>query len=161
MSDTLTAFDPDESDALAKAAARDTSTYFHLRAYDLMTNEPKGWLGCTQGAAANYLRLYDDKDAASFVKYVNDGDLKYLARDTTPNDRYLGLATNSYAGWGLKGGWRNPIKLHANGSISLDPYEDASFKDRYLYLYGASVYSDYLCWSEDANNSNILSFRQE
>ena len=112
-------------------------------------------MGCTGN---DNLYLYEDKDDrhVAEVKFVDYKDQKWLAKDTSPNDQFAGVATQSYATWGLSGGWNNPVLWNADHTISLDPKYKPEYKNRSLYLY-----SGYCCWSDDATNSNILRFEFE
>ena len=126
--------------------------YRKMKAFDKMTGDLKGWLGST-GNMNLYLYDSEDDSHVAWVRFADFKDQKWLARDTTPNDRFLGLATQGYATWGLTGGWNNPIIWHPDHTISLDPKHDASLRNRFLYLY-----KGYCCFSDDASNSNILRF---
>ena len=126
--------------------------YRKMKAFDKMTGDFKGWLGST-GNMNLYLYDLEDDSHVAWVRFADFKDQKWLARDTTPNDRFLGLATQGYATWGLTGGWNNPIIWHPDHTISLDPKHDASLRNRFLYLY-----KGYCCFSDDGSNSNILRF---
>jgi len=75
--------------------------YRKMKAFDKMTGDMKGWLGST---ANMNLYMYDSEDDkhVAWVRFADFKDQKWLARDTTPNDRFLGLATQGYATWGLE-----------------------------------------------------------
>jgi hypothetical protein len=94
---------------------RNTMTnYKKMKCFNLMTGDFKGYLGTHD----NYLTVTDAAGAALLV-WASEGEDLYLEKETTPDDRYLGLSERDYAGWGLKGGWRNPVLRNSDGSISL------------------------------------------
>lgn len=131
--------------------------YRRMRAYDVMTNDPKGWLGCT-GNLNLYLYQDSNDPHVAAVKFVDYKDQKWLARDTTPYDRFAGVATQSYATWGLTGGWNDPVIWNADHTVSLDPKYKPEYANRSLYNYDG-----YCCWSDrdDPNNRNVLRFEFE
>lgn len=126
--------------------------YKKMKCTNLMTGEFVGYLGTHD----NYLTVTDRAGAVDVVWASEDSDL-YLEKETTPDDRYLGLADQGYAGWGLKGGWRNSVLFNSDGSISLK--EDTRRK-----LYGpiAKLTSNYVAFTEAGeSNQNILKFEME
>ncbi|MDC0667925.1 hypothetical protein [Nannocystis radixulma] len=128
------------------------TTYKKMKCFNLMTGEFVGYLGTHD----NYVTVTDANGAANLVWASSGADL-YLEKDTTPNDRYLGLADQDYAGWGLKGGWRNPVLFNSDGSISLkdDPR-------RKLYGPVSKITANYVAFTEAGdNNQNILRFEME
>lgn len=129
------------------------TTYKKMKCFNLMTGDFKGYLGTHD----NYLTVTNAEGAAPLV-WASEGEDLYLEKETTPDDRYLGLGDNSYANWGLKGGWRNPVKLNPDGTISLKDKPG-----RKLYGPYAKITADYVVWTEDGdeNNQNILRFEFE
>lgn len=76
-----------------------------------------------------------------------------MAKDTTPNDRFLGLAERGYGGWGLQGtDWVHALEYDKDAhTIAL-----AGTK-RMLYGPYETLGSGYACWSEEGErNTNIL-----
>jgi hypothetical protein len=128
------------------------ANYKKMKCFNLMTGEFQGYVGTHD----NYLTVTDAAGAAN-IQWDTEGEDLYLDKDTTPTDRYLGLADQRYAGWGLKGGQRNPVILNRDGSISLK--EKPGMK-----LYGPyeKLTANYICWTEEnENNQNILRFEFE
>ncbi len=129
------------------------SGYKKMKCFNLMTGEFKGYLSTLR----NYVTLVPDKEHGAWLQWKEeDGDM-YLAKDTTPNDRFLGEAERRYASWGLKGGWREPIVYNADGTISLK-------SNTKVKLYGPyeTLGNDYVCWTEpEGNNQAILRFVME
>jgi hypothetical protein len=81
-----------------------------LACYNLRTSELVGYLGAGGSLNASTSIVANKADGAN-VKWAYVGSDTYLAKDTTPNNRYLGLGSQSYACWGLwtPTGWVNPI----------------------------------------------------
>lgn len=129
------------------ALLESTHAYQHVKVYDLATKTFLGWLGCSSG---NYVQVVSDEKDAHGVTWAFSGDDLYLRKDTTPTDRFLGLADYSYAGWGLIGGWRDPVVYNEDTSISLK-----SDPKRRLYVYEKGG-TNWLCWSDDATNKAIV-----
>jgi hypothetical protein len=126
-----------------------------MACYNLATNQLVGYLGAGGSLNADVSIVADKADGAA-VKWAYVGSDTYLEKDTTPDDRYMGLGVRSYACWGLwtPTGWVNPIVYNPDHTISLKA--DLSRK-----LYGPYRYlgSDWAVWSEPGdNNQNILRF---
>lgn len=125
------------------------SGYFKMMCYNKMTKQFVGYMG-TYG---NDVSLVADEAEAVDVKWEPVDSDTYLAKETSPNDRYLGLAANDYAAWDLWGNKssRQPVVLNADGTISLKNKPN-------IKLYGPYRYNgvDYACWTDQADNSNIL-----
>lgn len=119
-----------------------------MRCYNLITGQAEGWLG-TYGN--NVDLVHDIKDAAMVDWYSYQSDL-YLRKDTNPAYRYLGVGYNSYATWGVTGGWNDAVVYNSDHTISLK-----SDPKRKLYKYG----NDWVCWSKGEDNQNILRFEFE
>jgi hypothetical protein len=106
------------------------------------------------GTHDNYVSLVTDAAEAAPVKWEPHGNDEYLAKGTTPNDRYLAVSTRDYAGWDL---WANihlkAVVLNEDGTISIK-----GEPNRKLYGPYRSMGVDYACWTteEDKDNSNIL-----
>lgn len=124
--------------------------------YNRMTKAFVGYMGTHN----NYVILVENENDAANVKWESDGDKnQYLAKETSPNKRYLAVSNSDYAGWDL---WANenlkPVRLNADGTISLK-------EDNDIKLYGpcSSLGTDYICWTEkdDKDNSNILVFKPQ
>lgn len=129
------------------------ANYKKMKCFNLMTGEMVGYLGTHD----NFLTIVPAAEAVA-VQWDTEGSDLYLDKDTSPTDRYLGLADQSYAGWGLKGGgYRNPILFNRDGTISLK-----AAPGRKLYGPYAKITANYVCWTEDGeDNQNILRFEME
>ena len=127
-----------------EAAAVVEGTYQKMKCYNQVTGQLVGFLG-SSGNNADIVQ--DEKEAASLAWSSYNSDL-YLRKDTSPNDRFLGLGWHGYACWGLAGGWNDAVIYNSDQTISLK-----SDPKRKLYIYGAWV-----CWSEGESNQNILRF---
>jgi hypothetical protein len=132
----------------AQNAPRANANYRRMKCFDRMTKEFQGWLG----SYGNNLDLVHSTDDAAYVAWSDQGSDKFLRKDAVPGDRYLGLGWNSYACWGLTGGWNDAVIYNDDKSVSLkiDP-------KRKLCKYG----NDWIRWSEDNNNANILTLELE
>lgn len=126
------------------AAATSQGTYGKMRCYNLTTGEFVGWLG-TYG---NNVDLVHDAESAAAVAWSPHGSDMYLRKETSPNDRFLGLGWNGYATWGLTGGWNDPIIYNSDHTISLKT-------DPKRKLYGPYG-NDWVCWSGGEDNQNLL-----
>jgi hypothetical protein len=76
-----------------------------MKCTNLATGEFIGWLGTYN----NSVDLVHDSASAASLAWLSYGSDLYLAKETSPADRFLGLGANSSACWGLTGGWNNPI----------------------------------------------------
>lgn len=121
--------------------------YRTVPCYNRKTNKFVGYLG-TNSADLSLVQNTGDTSTAWCKWVYQDGNL-YLAKETTPQDRWLGLGSNSYAGWGLT--WYDPIVVNADKTISLK-----SAPERRLYGPFNKGGVDYLRWSEDDTNDDIL-----
>ena len=123
------------------------SEYKKMSCKNRMTGDFVGYLGTHNNSVAIGPKTED----ASLIKWVPDDDDQYLAKQTTPNDRYLGGASDGYAGWGLWIGDCAPVVRNSDGTISLK--SNLSSK-----LYGPIrvMGIDYVKWSKDEDNQNIL-----
>lgn len=129
------------------------SGYKKMKCFNLMTGEFKGYLSTLR----NYVTLVSEKDQGAGLQWHEEGGDMYLAKDTSPAERFLGLAERSYADWGAKGGWREAVLLNADGTISLK-----STPERKLYGPYETLGSEYVCWAERGeNNQAILRFVME
>ena len=124
------------------------SGYSKMKCYNKMTKQFVGFIG-THG---NSVSLVTDVADAADVKWEpHDNDL-YLAKETTPNDRYLAVGERDYAAWDL---WTNlhlePVVLNSDGTISLKNKPN-------IKLYGPtrSLGVDYASWTDQPDNSNVL-----
>jgi hypothetical protein len=127
--------------------------YGVMKCTNIYTNEFLGYLGT---ASDQYATIVSDiSSATQFKWYSYESDL-YLARQTTPQDRYLAVypfAGVDYATYGLWIG-RNKYYVHAilyNSDKSISLKEDPRRK---LYKYD----DYYLAWSNGESNQNILAF---
>jgi hypothetical protein len=130
------------------------SGYTKMLCFNRMTREKVGYMGTHD----NYVSLVEDESDAVDVKWESDGDKgQYLAKATSPNNRYLAVSNRDYAGWDL---WANenlkPVRLNEDGTISLK-------EDKDIKLYGpcSSLGTNYICWTKpgDNDNSNVLVFK--
>jgi hypothetical protein len=121
-------------------------TYRKMKCTNKMTDEEIGWLG----SYGNNLDIVHSVEQGANLVWSSHGKDVYLRKETSPADRYLGLGWNSYACWGLTGGWNDAVIYDIdNHTIALK-----SDPKRKLCLYG----NDWVCWSDDDNNQNILTF---
>lgn len=128
----------------------DVSAGYHkLACKNLKTDSLVGYLATVR----NYAILTLNKDEGSWVQWRYEDKVTFLGKETSPNDRFLGLAERSYAGWGLQGtDWvsaldydqkTHTIALHGTKRMLYGPYE--------------TLGSGYVCWSDEGDdNSNIL-----
>ena len=121
--------------------------YKKMRCTNKMTGEFIGYLGTHNNAVAIGPKL----DDASDIKWEPNGNDEYLAKETTPNDRYLGGSSGDYAGWGLWIGESAPVVRNSDGTISLKTKTSAKLFGPVRYL-GV----DYVKWSDTDDNQNIL-----
>jgi hypothetical protein len=124
------------------------TVYRRMKCYNLMTGDFVGYLGTYN----NNVDLVGKPEEAAKLAWSSYGSDMYLRKDTSPNDRYLGLGWNSYACWGLTGGWNDAVIFNKDKTISLK-----SDPKRKLYKYG----NNWVCWSADEDNQNILRFEFE
>ncbi len=125
------------------------SGYHKLECRNFNTKQVVGYLASNN----NYVTLTSDKENGAWVQWRYKDNLTYLAKDTTPNDRFLGLAEQGYGGWGLQGTeWSGPLDYDGdNHTIALRG------TTRYLYGPYETLGKAYACWSEEGEkNSNIL-----
>lgn len=142
---------PRESSAhTLKSGAQLTSSsgYHRMRCTNLSTGEFLGWLA----TSGNNVYLETDPKSSNLAacQWRSWGADLYLAKDTSPSDRLLGLGWNSYACWGAQesGGWHNPIIYNADHTISLK-----EAPNRKLYgPYG----NQWVCWTGEESNQNII-----
>lgn len=123
--------------------------YHKLECRNINTNEIVGYLGNVRG----YGVLEQKKSDGAWVQWRYKDNMTYLAKDTTPNDRFIGLAENSYSGWGLQGtNWVSAVDYDsAKHTLAL------SGTKRFLYGPYETLGSAYVCWSKEGeSNSNIL-----
>lgn len=125
------------------------SGYQPMKAYDLATGQFVGWLGTHD----NSVSLVDSVDEAAYLHWEPSGSDKFLGKETTPNDRYLGLGSSGWACWGLSGGWVDAVVYGADKTIALK-----SAPERKLYGPNRYLGRDYLKWSDGEDNQNILRF---
>ncbi len=124
---------------------------------NLKTGAKVGYLGV--GTSQN-VSIVADKSQAARVEWRRDvepGQL-YLGKDTTPDDRFLGLGNNGYADWGLwqaGGGSQKRYIDYLNYDKGTGIIALGDNPSRKLYAYG-----DWACWSE-GDNDQILSCRME
>ncbi len=118
--------------------------YGKMKCYNLSTGDFVGWLASYN----NNVYLTQDESAAASVKWLSYKEHTYLEKETSPNDRYLGLGWNGYATWGLTGGWNDPIVYNADHTISLKT-------DPKRKLYGPYG-NQWVAWSGGEDNQNIL-----
>jgi hypothetical protein len=155
---------------LTTAPPRTEGDYQKMRAYNLKTSEPKGWVGVGYN---NYIYLYEKKDDAKVttVKWVTSGTKNYLARRTSPDDRFLGNFwvpwRGEWAVWGLAGGGSvYPVIWLPDHSIQLDiPPRTPAWRAKSFLQNPPSVpygYDEegYCTWSEGTNDL-ILRFEFE
>lgn len=122
-----------------------THDYQHVRVYDLASSKPIGWLG----SASNYTAIVTDEKDAHGCYWSFEGEDLYLRKQTAGtagNDRYLGVSDYGKAGWGLWGGWRDPVVYNQDLSISLK--NDAKRK--------LCADGDRAHWSDGSSNSTIV-----
>jgi hypothetical protein len=122
--------------------------YTKLACFNRKTGQLLGYLGTLR----NYLTLVEDKENGAWVQWRPEDKLMYLAKSTTPADRFLGVAERGYAGWSLQGtSWVNAVDYQTDHSIAIKG-------DTKRRLYGPyeTLGSQYVCWSEDDTNDNIL-----
>ena len=132
-----------------------SDSYKKMACYNLATNQLVGYVGAGGSLNASVAIVANKADGTN-VKWAYVGSDTYLEKETTPNDRYLGLGDQSYACWGLwtPTGWVNPIVYNPDGTISLK-----ADSGRKLYGPYRSLGSDWAVWSERGdNNQNILRF---
>jgi len=125
------------------------TAYRKMKCFNLMTGDFVGYLGTYN----NNVDLVHVANDAAMLAWSSSGSDMYLRKETTPNDRFLGLGWNSYACWGLTGGWNDAVVYNKEDhtiSLKSDP-------KRRLYRYG----NDWVCWSTGENNQNILRFEFE
>ncbi|MDO5735123.1 MAG: hypothetical protein Q4P15_01460 [Propionibacteriaceae bacterium] len=123
--------------------------YKKLECHNIDTGELKGYLATLR----NYAILTMNKEEGAWVQWRQKDTSLYLAKDTEPNDRFLGLAERGYGGWGLQGtDWAHALTYDASRhTIAL------SGTKRFLYGPYETLGSGYACWSEEGgSNSNIL-----
>ena len=139
------------SQAGVSEKALDSAGFVKFKAFDRQTGEFKGWLGTADNDAC---LVADVKDAIG-VQWVNSDTLKYLAKESSPA-RYLGLDTNSYVSWGLwTGDYKCAVQLQADGTISMKEDSKRRLYGPYRKPLGST---DWLCWSDNNDNDNILRF---
>lgn len=125
------------------------SSYRKMKAYNLMTGEAQGWVGT---GGDQYVELVAE-DSAAGVKWENKGEDLYLAKDTNPQDRWMGEgggAWKGYADWGIGGGYYCAVLWNADHTVSMK-----SDPGRKLYKYH-SFSKDWLCWSENGDNNQAI-----
>jgi hypothetical protein len=123
--------------------------YRTVRCFNRASGAFVGYLG-TDSATVSIVANASDA-AAAWCKWTYlDGDL-YMAKNTSPGDRWLGEGNSNYADWGLGSGWYAPVVHNADKTVSLKassgrrlygPYKDGSV--------------DYVRWSVDDANADIL-----
>ncbi|MBV6697309.1 hypothetical protein KV557_09250 [Kitasatospora aureofaciens] len=126
----------------------------HVKCYDLESGKFLGWLGCTPYGdpfGRNYTWIIPEEKDAHGVRWSFTGDDLYLRKDTRPGDRYLGLSDQSRAGWGLPGGWRNPVLYNDDGTVSL-----RDEPQRKLYVNVMDNAKNYLAWTDGTANRYIV-----
>jgi hypothetical protein len=125
-----------------------------MACHNLATNQLVGYLGAGGNLNASTSIVANKEDGAN-VKWAYVGSDMYLEKDTTPNDRYLGLGSQSYACWGLwtRDGWVDPLVYNQDHTISLKGQTHRKLYGPYRWLG-----SDWAVWSEGEDNQNILRF---
>jgi hypothetical protein len=106
-----------------------------------------GYLASSTNA---YVWLTQDPNQAARVKWLIDRSGRWwLEKATSPNDRFLGVAGNDYADWGLwqadPNGYIEPVIYNSDHTISLA-------KDTSKSLYGP--YGDQ--WVRWGQSQNVL-----
>jgi hypothetical protein len=109
-----------------------------------------GYLASSKNA---YVWLTDDLSKAAHVKWNIDSSGRWwLEKDTQPNDRFLGVAEQGYADWGLwqaaPNGYIEPVKYNADRTITL-------LKDESQVLYGP--YGDrWVCFGKTSGGNELV-----
>lgn len=125
--------------------------YRKMKCTIIGTNDNVGYLGTETN---QYMCIVKNIEDASNFKWLYSGQETYLQKETTPNDRYLGVGYQNQACYGLwtPTGWVNAISYNPiDHTICLK--SDAKRK---LYMDNNKV-----CWSNGEDNQNILAFEME
>jgi hypothetical protein len=160
----ISQLNPDEHGVgtLTTAPPKTEGGYQKMRAYNLKTSQPVGWVGV---GSNNYIELFEKKDHkdVTTVKWVASGGKNYLARLTSPNDRFLGNYWVPWRGewgvWGLPGGGTvYPVIWLPDHSIQLDiPPRTPAWRAKSFLQSPPSAYGygeERLCtWSEGTNDA--------
>lgn len=122
--------------------------YQVMQCTNIATHTIIGYLGV---ATNEYAIIVDSIEKAQKFKWVSDGSSLYLAKQTTPNDRYLGVGASDCACYGLwiPTGWVDALVYDKNGDKIIYLESD---QQRKLYYDGT-----YVKWSKGEKNQNILS----
>lgn len=108
----------------------------------------KTFAGYLASSTNNFVWLTQDPKQAAQVKWLIDRSGRWwLEKATSPNDRFLGYAGDSYADWGLwqanPNGYIEPVIYNADHTIAL-----ASDPSKLLY----GPYGDqWVRWGQDQN----------
>ncbi|HUY99088.1 MAG TPA: hypothetical protein VMU89_01965 [Thermomicrobiaceae bacterium] len=130
--------------AQSSATVASGTSFGRMKCYNRSTGAFVGWLG-----TYNYsVDLVHDADSGAGVAWTPWGSDMYLTMDWSPGYRYLGLGANSYACWGIAGGWTDAIVYNPDHTLSLK-------SDPKRKLYGPYG-NDWVCWSNGEDNQNIL-----
>jgi hypothetical protein len=108
------------------------------------TGQALGFLGVSQN---NFVDLLSENDSnVAICEYVNYNGQNYLQIDSATVYRWLGIADNDYACWGLTtaGGWHNPVTPKDDGIYLAN-------EKRTLYPYG----NGWVCWGDTASNIKV------
>jgi hypothetical protein len=118
--------------------------YRAVKCLSLKTGKFAGYLGTWN---ANVILVQDPtNEATAFCRWHRDGGKLYLAKHTSPQDRWLGVG-NGCADWGVT--WYEPVVLNENNTVTL-------LNDSKKALFGNPGSKDYVEWQSDSTTLEEL-----